>query len=54
MKKILFVLIVAFLLPRPALGCTIPVFRYALEKWDLTTHRACPAQSMYALTRRDG
>jgi hypothetical protein len=29
---------VAFLLPQQAFGCTIPVFRYALEKWELTTH----------------
>ncbi len=39
MKKILLLLIVAILvLPPPALGCTIPVFRYALEKWDLTPY----------------
>jgi hypothetical protein len=28
----------AFFLPQPAMGCTIPVFRYALEKWELTPY----------------
>ncbi len=38
MKRILpFTLVgIALLLPQPARACTIPVFRYALEKWDLT------------------
>jgi hypothetical protein len=39
MKKTLLLLVgVVFLLPQPAIGCTIPVFRYALEKWELATH----------------
>src|SRR2546423_1168227 len=39
MNKILLLLIgVVFMLPQQALGCTIPVFRYALEKWELATH----------------
>jgi hypothetical protein len=29
---------VAFCVPVQAQGCTIPVFRYALEKWDLTSY----------------
>ena len=37
MKKILL-LGVAFLLPHQADACTIPVFRYALERWELTTY----------------
>lgn len=37
MKKILF-LIAVIALPQQADACTIPVFRYALEKWDLTTY----------------
>jgi hypothetical protein len=38
MNKILLFLGVAFLLPPQAHACTIPVFRYALEKWELTTY----------------
>ncbi|MBI2804520.1 MAG: hypothetical protein HYX68_05995 [Planctomycetes bacterium] len=40
MKKNLLLLIPMLLIlaPRPVLGCTIPVFRYALEKWDLTPY----------------
>src|SRR5262245_52089834 len=37
MKKILL-LGLAFLLPQQAYACTIPVFRYALEKWELTPY----------------
>jgi hypothetical protein len=38
-KPILFALIAAaMLLPASARACTIPVFRYALEKWDLTRY----------------
>ncbi len=38
-KPILFAMIAAaMLLPAPAWACTIPVFRYALEKWDLTRY----------------
>jgi hypothetical protein len=28
----------ALIVPQQALGCTIPVFRYALEKWELTPY----------------
>ncbi|MSQ94512.1 MAG: hypothetical protein EXR98_08140 [Gemmataceae bacterium] len=40
MKKLLiaFLLGLAIYVPHEALGCTIPVFRYALEKWDLTPY----------------
>ena len=39
MKKILSILIgLALFTPQSAPGCTIPVFRFALEKWDLTTY----------------
>lgn len=38
MKKILLIVGVAILLPQQAHACTIPVFRYALEKWELTTY----------------
>jgi hypothetical protein len=38
-KPILFALIAAAtLVPAAARACTIPVFRYALEKWDLTRY----------------
>lgn len=38
-KHLCWVLLGVFLLvPRSALGCTIPVFRYALEKWELTPY----------------
>ena len=38
MKKLLLlsVLGLAFL-PQPTIACTIPVFRYALERWELDT-----------------
>jgi hypothetical protein len=38
MKKILLLIGFALFLPQPAMGCTIPVFRYALEKWELTQY----------------
>jgi hypothetical protein len=38
MKKILFLLGLVLMFPPPTHGCTIPVFRYALEKWDLTPY----------------
>jgi len=40
MKKLIFaaLLALAILLPAQAQACTIPVFRYALEKWDLTRY----------------
>ena len=39
MKKIFLLLIgCAFLLPYQATACTIPVYRYALEKWELTPY----------------
>lgn len=39
MKKILAILIgLAFFASSSAMGCSIPVFRLALEKWDLTTY----------------
>src|SRR5438105_10101350 len=38
MRKIILPLVVALLLPASAHACTIPVFRYALEKWDLTPY----------------
>jgi hypothetical protein len=40
MKKLILpaLFAVAILLPAQAHACTIPVFRYALEKWDLTRY----------------
>ncbi len=40
MKKLLCLalLSLAAILPQKAWGCTIPVFRYALEKWELTPY----------------
>jgi hypothetical protein len=38
MNKLFLFVACAFLLPRPVMGCTIPVFRYALEKWELTQY----------------
>jgi hypothetical protein len=38
MKKLLCLVLLALALPQSADACTIPVFRYALEKWDLTPY----------------
>jgi hypothetical protein len=40
MKTLIFapLILLAALLPAQAQACTIPVFRYALEKWDLTRY----------------
>lgn len=40
MKKLLCLVLVsgAFVIPQSTQGCTIPVFRYALEKWELTKY----------------
>lgn len=40
MKTILCLVLVSFalLVPQKTQGCTIPVFRYALEKWELTPY----------------
>jgi hypothetical protein len=40
MKKLILSVLIALeiLLPAQAQACTIPVFRYALEKWDLTRY----------------
>ncbi len=40
MKKLILpaLIVIAILLPAQAQACTIPVFRYALEKWDLTRY----------------
>jgi hypothetical protein len=60
MKNLLrcFLLGFAILLPQDAFGCTIPVFRYALEKWDLTPYDilvyqrgALPAETQTALKK---
>jgi hypothetical protein len=34
----LWLLVLSLLVPQPASACTIPVFRYALERWDLGTY----------------
>src|SRR5437660_1409899 len=40
MKKLILPLLFGLTvsIPQDALGCTIPVFRYALEKWELTPY----------------
>jgi hypothetical protein len=52
------VLVLAIMLPQDAFACTIPVFRYALEKWDLTpydilvyTRGPLPAETQVALKK---
>lgn len=37
-RRLVFVAIALLALAIPALACTIPVFRYALERWELTPY----------------
>jgi hypothetical protein len=60
MKKIFVLFGLVFFLPPQVLGCTIPVFRYALEKWELSdyeilvSHRGpLPADLQRALSKRN-